>query len=703
MGFQLISERLAMPKLRMTGGKLHLLSGYAPHSGHSYGVRKEFFDQLEAAWKPRGEHAVTMAMGDMNAKLFHRSDVNEDTIGRFVFESPLRKDMAQTNRELLLEVCGAVGCCIANIWFAHTTENLVTCRTLGTMPKAQITPATFSQIDHCLVASSMMGEIANIWTDRGASLQTQHYLMQVFCRMSFPKRVDQQSDRRRCDVRRLGADLELRNTFSALFCAQMAEAPATENLDEHAGYVSCAMQAASAVASVQGPVAKRPWISQHSPGIIKQREEARRLRQPDAEKALQRQVRAAVKRDRQQWIEEDLAGGSWSAIKALRKGKGKRPVQVRDSTGALVDSDKRGDTMADYFENVQWKVSFADVQPTGRDILGATLPILTTQFTLEELTSVLKTFAVGKAAGDSSLPENYRPIALLPVGYKVLAMMLQKRLQQGGAEDRIRHTQFGFRPGRSTVQAIAVVRRMFEAAYSAKTPGLIALLLDWAKAFDRIRVDSMMSALQRFGLPTGMLEMIASIYEVRRFVLKDNGGDSSLRVQRAGIAQGCPLSPYLCIIVQTVLLHDVDRRLQEEGCNVAEPEYVVCGDVLYADDTQLISSSAAKLQRQLECVVDEGKRYGLELNWTKTLAMRIRHDGMVTQPSGEPVKCVEEAVYLGGLLSATADAKPEVTRRLGEARGSFKALAQCWAHANILDIAKWKCTWPVLFPSYFTT
>ena len=56
--------------------------------------------------------------------------------------------------------------------------------------------------------------------------------------------------------------------------------------------------------------------------------------------------------------------------------------------------------------------------------------------------------------GDAGLPENYRPISLLTVGCKVLAWILQKRIQQGGAEERIRPTQFGFRPKRSTVDAI---------------------------------------------------------------------------------------------------------------------------------------------------------------------------------------------------------------------------------------------------------
>ena len=156
--------------------------------------------------------------------------------------------------------------------------------------------------------------------------------------------------------------------------------------------------------------------------------------------------------------------------------------------------------------------------------------------------------------------------------------MLQKRLQEGGAERRIRDTQFGFRPRRSTTQALAIVRRMLDGAYAAGQPGLMALFLDWSKASDRIKTESLMSALKRFGLPAPVLELIAAIYRERKFILRDSCGNSSERRQEAGIAQGCPLSPYLFILVQTVLLWDVDSRLQEESALrnfPEEPAYVV--------------------------------------------------------------------------------------------------------------------------------
>ena len=93
-----------------------------------------------------------------------------------------------------------------------------------------------------------------------------------------------------------------------------------------------------------------------------------------------------------------------------------------------------------------------------------------------------------------------RPIPSLPVGYKVVAALIHHRLIAGGADDKITASQFGFRPKRNCMDALMVVRRMIDAATEQKQHGLLMIFLDWAKAFDRIQVGGLVSALKRFGL-----------------------------------------------------------------------------------------------------------------------------------------------------------------------------------------------------------
>ena len=90
--------------------------------------------------------------------------------------------------------------------------------------------------------------------------------------------------------------------------------------------------------------------------------------------------------------------------------------------------------------------------------------------------------------------------------------------------------------------------------------------------------------------------------------MRDAAGDSSKRCQASGIAQGCPLSPYLFIIVQSVMFFDVDHAVKGMHPEVVEPDFLVCPDILYADDTMLASSSAEKLQTLLDAVIWEGKK-----------------------------------------------------------------------------------------------
>ena len=73
----------------------------------------------------------------------------------------------------------------------------------------------------------------------------------------------------------------------------------------------------------------------------------------------------------------------------------------------MVDSDKRGDAMADYYEHAQWKVSFAGLAPAGTQALEATLPVTTSLSATGELRTALKKLAVGKVPGSDKIPPEF--------------------------------------------------------------------------------------------------------------------------------------------------------------------------------------------------------------------------------------------------------------------------------------------------------
>eukprot|EP00973_Karenia_brevis_P035106 4843869-Karenia_brevis.AAC.1 len=88
--------------------------------------------------------------------------------------------------------------------------------------------------------------------------------------------------------------------------------------------------------------------------------------------------------------------------------------------------------------------------------------------------------------GDATCPENYRPISLLQIGYKIFSKLILNRLVKGGIENILWETQFGFRPGMGTQGAIFIARRLIERCFNFEHHHITFLALDWARAFDSI-------------------------------------------------------------------------------------------------------------------------------------------------------------------------------------------------------------------------
>ena len=168
-----------------------------------------------------------------------------------------------------------------------------------------------------------------------------------------------------------------------------------------------------------------------------------------------------------------------------------------------------------------------------------------------------------KGKGADTDPANYRPISLLNTIYKVFAAMLQARLAVSH-DGNLRRTQYGFRADRSTSQPVFALRRAMEWSDQTSTP-LYLLFLDWKQAFDSIDHNAMMERLRRFGLSPSSLKLIQTLYTDATFYTEGPLGEVARGRVGAGIRQGCPLSPYLFIIVLSVLLADVDEALRKNG------------------------------------------------------------------------------------------------------------------------------------------
>ena len=167
----------------------------------------------------------------------------------------------------------------------------------------------------------------------------------------------------------------------------------------------------------------------------------------------------------------------------------------------------------------------------------------------------------------------------------------------------------------------------------------------------------------------------------------DAGHVSLPRPQAFGISQGCPLSPFLFVMVMTVLIHDAKAKLQDSDCFTATGRLCV-QELLYADDTLLVDTDVGVVQTYMDCINDAGAQYGLAFNWTKLEVLPVRCAALLHTPDGSYVRQKETMKYLGSTLSADGSVATEINARLGAARADFQKLSRVWANASITQRKK---------------
>ena len=102
-----------------------------------------------------------------------------------------------------------------------------------------------------------------------------------------------------------------------------------------------------------------------------------------------------------------------------------------------------------------------------------------------------------KGKGGPLNPNSYRGIKLLEHAFKLYEKILDGRLREVVDIDKMQH---GFMPGRGTVDAVFVLRRLTE-KFRAKNKKLVFVFVDLEKAFDRVSREVIRFALRRKGVP----------------------------------------------------------------------------------------------------------------------------------------------------------------------------------------------------------
>ena len=145
-------------------------------------------------------------------------------------------------------------------------------------------------------------------------------------------------------------------------------------------------------------------------------------------------------------------------------------------------------------------------------------------------------------------------------------------------------SQFGFIPGRGTIDSIVVVRQLQE-KHLAANKRLYMAFVDLEKAFDRVPRKVIWWALRKFGVDEWIVRLVQGMYSSARSRVRVGEGYSEEFEVKVGVHLGSVLSPLLFIIV----LEAFSRKFR---CGVPWKD-------LYADDFVIIAESLEECVRRL--------------------------------------------------------------------------------------------------------
>ena len=290
-----------------------------------------------------------------------------------------------------------------------------------------------------------------------------------------------------------------------------------------------------------------------------------------------------------------------------------------------------------------------------------------------------------KPEKDVTLIENWRPICLLNIDYKIATKAIANRIKKV-LDEIIDSSQTGFIKGRYIGENIRLLSEILQQAEETNTPGIL-FFSDFEKAFDTLDHNFIFNCLKHFNFGNNLIQWIELFYTNPQNAIINNGHMTDFfRVER-GVRQGCPLSPYIFIICLELLSFEIANNENIKGIKLEGEEI---RRTLFADDATFCTDGTEKAFYNLIKVLDNFSYVsGLKLNSTKCHVLRIgatKTKDVTYLKNRKFIWKSDEAKALG--ISFHVYTRRMINQNVEKSVEQFKIVLKSWQHRKLTLLGK---------------
>jgi len=221
--------------------------------------------------------------------------------------------------------------------------------------------------------------------------------------------------------------------------------------------------------------------------------------------------------------------------------------------------------------------------------------------------------------GDPSLVENFRPITLQSVPYKIFSAFIRNRLQTFLDVNKYHNNniQKGFAHGQDGVLEHTEMLDFLMRDAKKTHRKYFVVLLDLRNAFGEVQHNLIRASLRYHHVPDSFIRVFDSIYTDFGIAVSSGGLLTEKILVKRGVLQGDPCSPLLFNLCFNSLMRLLETpQYKQMGYFWGRQEHQQCSWLQYADDALIMANSLPAAQ----CLV---KLFEAWCNWAK---MDIRLD-----------------------------------------------------------------------------